>query len=388
MILLNHLILLCILSHPNLITATPPSNSIRARYLFSSTTSSSIDPVYSNSTKIFPTIANLSSSSSSSTVLQGRYGHSTTYLASSNQLYFIGGQFGDTGTQISNQILVFNLNQDYPASSNPRVDPIVSLLLPPNAWGAITTDTAQRIWSIGGITQNCEKDSIAYVLAGEAWIAVRATPHPPPRRRQAQGVTVRNTVSKLDEIWVFGGIAEPFTCSLETIGYLGYDRWSVGKVSESSATMIVESSEWIAPVGTVEHYSPPVSDFTATLLQDGSNIVVIGGQSSDGVLLSMKQILVFDTTSGVWSLQVRRDFLSFKFDNVLILIVLADGKRRDPYSTDRSRCRATTIRVHSNSWRIRNRSRYRRRFTSSLPSLDPSHRIHFYLYYLDLVNSI
>lgn len=282
--------------------------------LFDTLGSSSIPtvalPVYSNSTKIFPTVVPSTNLSLVDSTL-GRYGHSAVFMASSNRLFFIGGQLGDVGTTITNQVLVFTLGDPFlwgnrsvsVIPNNPLSDLALANGLPAQAWSAAVVDRTQRIWMMGGIVTNCVMDSIAYVLDGEAWVTSIPVPSSPPRRRQAQSVVVKNNT--VDDIWVFGGIAEPFTCSLETIGYLGYDRWSTGVNNQST----VESLEWTNPAGVNKSYAPPVSDFTATLLNDSRRIVFLGGQTAEGLLLGLGQILVFDVVSRVWTLQVRLSLL-------------------------------------------------------------------------------
>ena len=233
----------------------------------------------------------------------GRYGHGSVYLHETNQVLFLGGQVGSTGTYITNDVVVLDLDEAYPSASNPRSISAYSQGLPPHAWAATSVDTDQNVWVIGGVTQDCAADGLTTVLKGSDWTTANPTGHVPPRRRQAQAVAVSNSSSlAVDEtqFWVWGGIAEPYTCSLDTVGYMGMDMWST--ISRSIATY-----SWASQVGKTipKDYRPPVSDYAAVLLRDGVSIAFIGGQVAQGDLAEMDQILTFDTVERTWSLKVR-----------------------------------------------------------------------------------
>lgn len=261
-------------------------------------------PSYSNSTTLFPTTVNATNNA-------GRYGHAAVLLASSHQLLFIGGQLGDNGTTITSEVLAYDYTSAFlwgarPTSiipDNPAPVPYLSTGLPPHAWSASALDASNRTWLMGGVTANCEVDGIAYVLGGEGWTVPVVTPRLPPRRRQSSAVAVANVTTGGDDLWVFGGIAETYTCSEETIGYIGIDRWdTVGNT--------VETMKWDTPAKGTKMFQAPVGDYTATLLGDGRRIVVVGGQTSTGTLVDMGTVLVFDTLLRNWTSAVSLAFLS------------------------------------------------------------------------------
>ncbi|GAA5862080.1 hypothetical protein JCM3774_006166 [Rhodotorula dairenensis] len=259
---------------------------------------------YSNSTAARPTVV-------SSQPHLARYGHSAVYLPPpTNSLLLIGGQVGTEGTAITNEVLHFRLastflwGDDRPADSaipdNPAVDPTLSSGLPPSAWSAaaVDPDTAST-WFFGGVTPDCETDSLVHTLASSlatGWTPADVTPRAPPRRRQATAIPVTNATTSGTDIWVLGGIADEFTCSVDTIGYVGLDRYD---------TLIgsVESMPWDVPaaVGESTKWAPPVSDYSATLLNDGASIAVIGGQTAMGDLVHLDEILVFDVNTREWA---------------------------------------------------------------------------------------
>ncbi|KAL8291520.1 hypothetical protein RQP46_002498 [Phenoliferia psychrophenolica] len=278
-----------------------PLHLSAARRAVLSERSTSTAPVYSNSSQAIPTISN------STTANEGRYGHSAVYLAASNSVLFIGGQVGDNGTVVTADVLQFELESAFlwgkrPLSAipdNPRASPLLEAGLPPHAWAAAALDAANRTWLIGGVTQNCETDGIAYTLtvategAQKGWASERVSPWAPPRRRQAQAVSVLNSTTNGADLYVFGGIAERYTCSEETIGYFGIDRWD-------TVHGTVETLPWNAPAGWTGAFDPPVSDYTATLLQDKSSIVLVGGQTAAGDLVGMGSVQVFNTGLRSW----------------------------------------------------------------------------------------
>ncbi|GAA5956873.1 hypothetical protein JCM8115_003848 [Rhodotorula mucilaginosa] len=270
----------------------------------------SYDPLvapYANETAAEPTVV-------SSQPHLGRYGHSAVYLPPpANSLLLIGGQIGTNGTAITNDVLQFSVastflwGDDRPADSaipdNPAVNPTLSSGLPASAWSAAAVDPhTASTWLIGGVTPDCETDSLVHTLAAAAasstssgWNTASITPRAPPRRRQATAFPIANSTTGGNDIWVIGGIADQYTCSVDTIGYVGLDRYD-------TTLGTVESMAWTAPAGvdSVE-WTAPVSDYAATVLEDGASIVVIGGQTALGDLVSLDQVLLFDVQTRTWT---------------------------------------------------------------------------------------
>lgn len=210
--------------YPSLTSASlaAPGQSFRTRQVRAEVATS---PSYSNfSAYLFPSIANTPS--------EGRYGHSAVYLPTNNTLLFIGGQVGDNGTTITSQVLSFDLASPFlwgsrPVSAipnNPSPATELTSRRIASAWAASAIDSSNRTWLIGGVTESCERDPIAWTLDGAEWSVPTLTGRRPPRRRQAQAVVVPNYLSGKDDVWVFGGIADEYTCSETTSGYLGIDR--------------------------------------------------------------------------------------------------------------------------------------------------------------------
>ena len=136
--------------------------------------------------------------------------------------------------------------------------------LPPHAWAAVTVDNKERIWVIGGVTQNCASDSLAVILESGKWstVALPPTSSIPPRRRQARAITTLPGLSAItnlptSNIWVWGGIAEPYTCSFDTV-IGGVITLYLKKKAADHAIRDVQQTSDIDPNG------PPVSALTFT----------------------------------------------------------------------------------------------------------------------------
>ncbi|GAA5990370.1 hypothetical protein JCM10908_007339 [Rhodotorula pacifica] len=295
-------------THASLLSA--PFDALRRRgtaaqaaQLLAGTPTDSLAAPFSNATAAQPTVV-------SSQPHLGRYGHSAVYLPPpSNTVLIIGGQVGTEGTAITSDVLQFRVASTFvwgdgrPADSaipdNPIVDPVISSGLPASAWSAATYDLhTESTWLFGGVVPECETDSLVHTLPANlssAWSTASLSPRAPPRRRQATAVPVTNSTTGGTDIWVLGGIADQFTCSVDTIGYVGLDRYD---------TLIgsVESMAWNAPSGfNAVEWQAPVSDYSATLLHDGVSIAVIGGQTAMGDLVHLDAIPVFDVLTRTWA---------------------------------------------------------------------------------------
>ncbi|GAA5887946.1 hypothetical protein JCM16303_005641 [Sporobolomyces ruberrimus] len=269
----------------------------------------------------------------------GRYGHQSLYLSPPlNQLILLGGQLDPSSSNSSSQspqlattVLRFNVastflyGDDRPISSipdNPSIDSSWTTTTTPSAFmaGAVVYDD-RTVYLAGGIKPtigggSCSDDvsivrsfnfsSSTPSTAGggqtrREWVTPSFSPRLPPRRRQAQMIPVTNLTTLSTDLWVLGGIADEFTCSSDdtTVGYVGIDRYST-KLGQ------VESIAWTEPTNgrggsqSGGWKGQPVSDYSAELLEDGTSIVVIGGQTSQGELVDLENVLVFNVESREW----------------------------------------------------------------------------------------
>lgn len=248
----------------------------------------------------------------SASLAKGRFGHSSVYLPDSNQVLFVGGQIGklssDGETLITNDVLALNLSAPFDSAAHqPSESPDLAKLVMPQAWAATAVDRMGNVWTIGGLTQDCAADAVASVLdvtheTSAPALAGRAATSGPPRRRQAHAVALADSTGgdNATDIYVWGGLAEPYTCSIDTVGYLAMDIWS-----SSTSGRSVRTVQFKTPKDAPERYRPPISDYATAALDDG-RIVVIGGQTTDGSLTPMNRVLVFDPVASNWSIIVRR----------------------------------------------------------------------------------
>ncbi|GAA5861963.1 hypothetical protein JCM8547_001540 [Rhodosporidiobolus lusitaniae] len=272
-------------------------------------------------TTVTGTTSSNSTASGSVTVVepaahQGRYGHSSFYLSASNALLILGGQLESSSNsstaapQVTSTALEFNLAStflwgDRPVSAIPDNPSPSSSYSSSSAWAASAVDSLGQAWIFGGIapssssctSSSTEENAVAAVFSNETWSTPPFSPRTPPRRRQASAVPVLNATTGGTDVWVFGGIADEWTCSSDgsTVGYVGVDRWD-------TVGMTVESMAWSAPTGASPSWEAPVSDYAAAKVGE-NQVVVVGGQTAQGALSDIGSILVFDVASRSWTAQ-------------------------------------------------------------------------------------
>ena len=240
---------------------------------------------------------------------QPRYGHAALYYPSSQSILFLGGQtkFEAERPSILGSALLLDLSQPFTSSSS--LISIDQASLPPTAWASDAIDSDGRGWLLGGLTSDCSASSppTAFLLPalsdGSYSVSQPALhPGPPPRRRQAASISLGA------DIWLFGGIADRFTCSPTTAAYRGIDK--LDTVSGS-----VESWSWADPEGAETGWEPPVGDSRAGAFDadvdeenhdhaEGSKAVLVGGQTASGKLKSLREMLVFNPADRSWVIEV------------------------------------------------------------------------------------
>lgn len=244
-----------------------------------------------------------------SQIVRGRFGHGAFYMTASNTILFVGGQLEEEGMYITNDVSVLNMSAPLLAGRNPSSDPSNSFNLTPTAWSASAVGSAQDIWLIGGVTSDCTTAAPAFVRGGigNMWHKVASPTKQgknakvvgPPRRRQTSAVAVMNSTTWTADLWVWGGMADEYTCSPEPVGYMAIDVWHT---SDST----VETYKWTGVKGrdVPAGFKPPVTDYVAVPVPDGRSIAFIGGQIATGSLADMRHILVFDTVNKTFSVKV------------------------------------------------------------------------------------
>lgn len=261
-----------------------------------------------------------------------RWGQTATYLPAHNVILVVGGQTSLSGA-ITNDVYALDVSDMSPASmaSNSSAQSWQRLSsdgLPAHAFAAASAvvdpmDGLEKLWIVGGITQNCALDAPAYVwsapignITAGKWSAVYTDNGvTPTRRRGAQAVPLPSANST--SIMISGGSFDNTTCASTSGVYEGVDMWT--QTSSSSATSTLTGIE-TAHVGidmTNTAYAsirslaldPRMRDFsltdytTVTLPANGtcgSKILFLGGKDLSGSLAPMDRFWVLDVATGDW----------------------------------------------------------------------------------------
>lgn len=268
--------------------------------------------------------SNDSTTSYTAPLNSGRFGHASLYLPPPlNQVLLLGGQLTLSNSTSSssepittNSILQFNLASSYlygsdrPTSAipnNPFESTLYSSNFQPTSFVASGVDyDLDLLYLIGGTTEgdcssSSSEDSIIQSFnltsPSSSWTSPSFLPRLPPRRRQAQLLTTSNSSTLSTDLWVLGGISDPSSCSLSPspLGYLGIDHYS-------PLTNEVESFKWQVPEGW--QGDVPVSDYSSEVLDDGTSLVVFGGQTTEGEMVGLEKVLVFNTETREWYAKV------------------------------------------------------------------------------------
>ncbi|KAF9209061.1 hypothetical protein BGZ49_006470 [Haplosporangium sp. Z 27] len=241
-----------------------------------------------------------------------RYGHVSVLCG--NQLYIHGGHTGVNylTAPVGSDLYSLDISSAFNSFSVPWVQltpgPYASfhsigLVGPGNSLLAIFGgNTSFASTSTGTSGSN---SLYSYNTVSGTW-----TPSPlqdPPRREQLAAV------SRLGDgtMFVFGGmilssdlLSESSSSELWTLGGYIYSDSSTSSNSTSSIpTGLSPGTAGWQKMASPQVVSPPDRSYhTATLIRSSGLLVIIGGVSS-GALASMSDILVYDTTAGVWSVQ-------------------------------------------------------------------------------------
>lgn len=256
-----------------------------------------------------PTAARLNNTNNDRLALSvldaGRFGHSAAYLPSENSILFIGGQIAHEGTFITNDVVTLNLD-----SGTTSQAPNFARHLPPKAWTASAITPDEEIWLVGGIAEDCAADTAAvYSKPNNAteWISAQPLPAAPKRRKLAHAVVLPNGSTNSSQLYIWGGVSEPYTCSADVEPYTSLDVWQLD-------TQTVRSTDWSTMFGLSqdwpEQHLPPVTDYVALPLPDSEQVMYIGGRTTakNGQLLYLSRfnrIALLDTDKLSWSQQVR-----------------------------------------------------------------------------------
>ncbi|KAM0745710.1 hypothetical protein T439DRAFT_384690 [Meredithblackwellia eburnea MCA 4105] len=259
---------------------------------------------------------------------EGRYGHSAFYSPQLGGVVFLGGQLSSgsaqpPGSTFTNQVLFLNTTTGAEGGGLERLDEWEKVTQP-TAWGALALasfpDNSTSVITLGGLTSNCSLPllhsltlSSSPSLLNSSFTPLLTLPSSsnttnlPPRRRQASSISLFNTTTNTTDIYLFGGVADSWTCAPTVAGsqggivaYLGIDRFSLAARNASARAVGVEVESWAWSLGEGMG-DVPVSDYTATVLGDGRRVLFVGGQSAQGGVRGLDEVLVFDSLTRGWT---------------------------------------------------------------------------------------
>ncbi|ORY34814.1 hypothetical protein BCR39DRAFT_514933 [Naematelia encephala] len=218
-----------------------------------------------------------------------RWGHQAVYVKSKQAMYVVGGQVSNTGTEITNEVLVLPLNASSPTFS---LGPDSGL--PPHAFAAmsVTSDSSELV-VVGGMTSSCSSDALTHSLSldGDSWSD--ANPTRLVRRRGADMVYI-NDGSTSGKMMIVGGISDTYVCASSSNAFAAADILSL----PLNTTSVVSTRSLPTSLTGTEL---AVADFAMTTASDGT-VYLTGGQTSSGDLVTLDTLGVWTTTSG-WTSQ-------------------------------------------------------------------------------------
>ncbi len=265
-----------------------------------------------------------------------RWGQTATFLPAHNVVLVVGGQTGLSGA-ITNDVWALDVSglSSNTSSSNATSQSwrrLSSEGLPAHAYAAASSvidpaDSSEKLWIVGGVTQNCVQDAPAYVWSAPVgnitagnWTAV----YPdngvsPSRRRGAKAVALATTNST--SIMVSGGTYDVSTCASSNGTYMGVDMWSQSSSFSTSSSPLISSSSATAHVvidiaaGT--SYSSvqslaldprmrdfSLTDYTTVVLPAngtcGEKVLFLGGKDQNNNLAPLDKFWALDVATGDW----------------------------------------------------------------------------------------
>ncbi|WWD20222.1 hypothetical protein CI109_104698 [Kwoniella shandongensis] len=219
-----------------------------------------------------------------------RWGHQAVYVKSKQAMYVVGGEVISSHTEITNEVLILPLNTSSPSFSTGS-----STGLPPHAFGSmIINPESDSLVVVGGMTSACGTDGTTHTLnlsSNDGWIT--SSPNNFVRRRGA-GLAWVDNGSSGGAVMAVGGIADTYACASSTYSYPASDVLSL---PISSSSLISSRNLPTSLTGS----TLAVSDFSIAADPTGK-IYLAGGQSSNGDLVGLETIGIWDASSG-WTSQ-------------------------------------------------------------------------------------
>ncbi|GAA99023.1 uncharacterized protein L969DRAFT_84240 [Mixia osmundae IAM 14324] len=285
------------------------------------------------------------------TTAKSRYGHSAVYLPSRQSLLLIGGE--DEQGLITNEVTLLDLSKSYASAANASATLPFSPLtmanestrgweegLTPHAFAAIALGEDERIYIVGGLTQDCNNDALIYSLDtsnassshtaasfAPQWQAsiVSNTTYIPPRRRQNQAVALDGGKT----VYVYGGIAEPYTCSLDRVGYLGIDIYHADNGTIESIPFELLSAPNVVSSASASSGDGATSVTHATMSSTALPQSVLVDQSRDASIIKDRTGLQASATEAATS-SVTIRAAALKTPSVLPVLLKASKAKTEP----------------------------------------------------------
>ncbi|CDS01984.1 hypothetical protein [Sporisorium scitamineum] len=258
-----------------------------------------------------------------------RWGQTATYLPTHNLVLVVGGQTSLAG-DITNDVYALDVT-DLSASSltsNSTAQSwqrLSSEGLPAHAYAAASAavdpaDGIEKLWIVGGVTQNCATDAPAYVwsapignVTAGKWAAVYSDNGVSPvRRRGAKAVTLNS--ANETSIMVSGGQFDAATCATTNGTYLGVDMWSPSSTPSTNSAIqtahvgIDMTGTSYATIQSIALDSRMIdfslTDYTTVVLPSngtcGEKTLFLGGKDQSGSMAPLDKFWALDVSSGNW----------------------------------------------------------------------------------------
>ncbi|KAN0065529.1 hypothetical protein ACQY0O_001366 [Thecaphora frezii] len=293
-----------------------------------------------------------------------RWGQTAAYLPDHNAILFVGGQTNKQGS-ITNDVYALDLSgtraktgaNDQRSARGPshrsnRWIRLSSEGLPPHAFAASTVTgsssssasdgaAGEKLWIIGGVTQDCQKDAPAYYWSAPSGDITRGSwsnltvQGAPVRRHGARAIQLPNsyldsivsstqvvsqsggsslsitsmTNSSGTTVMVVGGTADSSVCYTvsgdnRSVRYVGADLWNAGASYKQR-----RPASFVRSFGLdTKLQSLPLVDYSTVLVPgdksssgDASDkVVFIGGKVGSGELAQLERLWVLNLRSGNW----------------------------------------------------------------------------------------
>ncbi|KIS69920.1 uncharacterized protein UMAG_10155 [Mycosarcoma maydis] len=266
-----------------------------------------------------------------------RWGQTATYVRGHNVVLVVGGQTSISG-DITNDVYALDVSDLSAASmvSNSSAQSwqrLSSNGLPAHAYAAASVvtdpvDGSDKLWIVGGVTENCAHDAPAYVWSAPAgnitagkWAPVYADNGvAPSRRRGAKAVTLTSS-NATPSVLVSGGTYDASTCASTNGTYAGLDVWGQSTFLHTSlASHNLSKSIETAHVGvdvtgttyaTIQSLAIDarmrdfsLTDYATVVLPAngtcGEKVVFLGGKDGSGNMARLDKFWVLDVGSGNW----------------------------------------------------------------------------------------